>query len=279
MPELPEVETVRRGLAPVMEGARLQTITINRHDVRGGIPMDFSQTLTGASVHEPLIRRGKYIVIPSSHDVAIILHLGMSGRVKIHKPDEVYQPEKHDHAVFTTDQGVTIVYNDARRFGMLYYADLEAWQDNKPFAAMGPEPLGNYWNGAALYDRVQNTSRVSIKAALLDQRVVAGVGNIYACEALYRSRIHPERFAASLSVSEADTLCRSVKDVLNEAIAAGGSTLRDHAQTDGSMGYFQHQFDVYDRAGSVCPRCREACVSRLVQNGRSSFYCKNTQIT
>ena len=280
MPELPEVETVRRGLMPVLSGQSIKHVHIQRYDLRVPVPRDFSGVVTGARIADDLIRRGKYIVIPLNNGQAVVLHLGMSGRCKVFGVDDIYTPEKHDHIVIETEAGARVVYNDARRFGMIYSVPLDKWDTFPPFDKMGMEPLGDEFTADVLLKTLHSKTKTSIKTALLDQRVVAGVGNIYACEALYESRIHPERVASALNKEEAGALVNAIKNVLNKAIAAGGSTLRDHKQTDGSQGYFQHQFDVYDRAGKSCKRCEdtdEKCITRIKQAGRSTFYCVQTQ--
>jgi len=275
MPELPEVETVRRGLISVMEREVVKEITVNRRDLRVAIPDDFEDHISGQKIAK-LLRRGKYIALLTGNDKAVIWHLGMSGSVRIYKSHEKYAAEKHDHVIFTMEQGAKIAFNDPRRFGMMYLTTAAHWEAEKPFCAMGPEPLGNGFNGSALADKLKSKT-IAIKNALLDQKVVAGVGNIYACEALYRTGIHPSRSSKEVTPDECDHLSRAIKDVLNEAIQSGGSSLRDHKMTDGSLAYFQHHFDVYDRAGDTCTKCQTACVERLVQSGRSSFFCSNTQ--
>ena len=280
MPELPEVETVRRGLMPVMCGTVVERVTLNRPDLRVPITQGFGEVLSGVRV-EDLIRRGKYIIGLGGGEHGFVLHLGMSGRVHIYRSQDVYEPGKHDHVIFDMAGGVRIVYSDPRRFGMLYLVPKAGWEDEKPFSAMGPEPLGNGFSGSILFTALKNR-RVAIKNALLDQKVVAGIGNIYACEALFEAGIDPRRLSFSLSETEADRLAGAIRQVLERAIEAGGSTLKDYAQVDGSMGYFQHSFSVYDREGRSCPGCdcdslKTHGVSRIVQSGRSTFYCSARQ--
>lgn len=280
MPELPEVETVRRGLVPAMENKTIQAITLNRTDLRVPIDADFKQRLEGATVKR-LIRRGKYVLVFTEKGDGFVLHLGMSGRVHIYMNADEYIPAKHDHVIWDMSGGTRIVLNDPRRFGMLYLTRAANWENEKPFNGMGPEPLGNAFSGDALYKTLKNR-RGPIKVALLDQRVVSGVGNIYACEALYDCGIHPERPSNSLSEDETVKLAASIRVVLEKAIEAGGSTLKDYAKTDGTLGYFQHSFSVYDRAGESCgaQECvnmNEPCVQKIVQGGRSTFFCKRKQ--
>jgi formamidopyrimidine-DNA glycosylase len=281
MPELPEVETVRLGLSPLMHNNTIQDMIVNRHDMRGGIPADMPQHFKDAKVIGKLMRRGKYIIVPCDNNYAMILHLGMSGRIAIFTPNKPYKFQKHDHVIWHMKCGSKIIMNDSRRFGMVYYESLENWQDQKPFHQMGAEPLDDKWDGSVLFETLKNKKKRSIKSALLDQKVVAGIGNIYACEALYRSHIHPERSVDSMSKEQCSLLTTHIKNVLNEAIVAGGSSLRDHKLTDGSMAYFQNHFDVYDREGETCAQCENQqanpCIERIVQNGRSSFFCSNTQ--
>ena len=274
MPELPEVETVRRGVEPVWVGRRFCDVIVNRFDLRGWIPADFVVRVQGRSV-ERIVRRGKYMVVECDGGVAFVWHLGMSGSVRIYQGANVYEPLKHDHVVFETDNGVTVAFNDPRRFGMMYLVGTD-WEAAEPFSRMGPEPLGNGFSAGVLYERLK-AKRAPIKSALLDQRVVAGLGNIYVCEALYRAGVHPERLSRDVDEGEVAALVGHVRDVLNAAIESGGSSLRDHKMTDGSLAYFQHHFDVYDREGGVCGRCDEVCVERIVQSGRSSFFCSKTQ--
>lgn len=287
MPELPEVETVRRGLVPALEGARITRLEQRRADLRFPLPADLAERLEGARVGE-VRRRAKYLVLPLDTGESLIAHLGMTGRFKVgaHVPgrfEHEADTEKHEHLVLHAEDGAMgparVGFVDARRFG---YWDL-VWTDDlsgcRHFAGMGPEPLGapegEEWDGRALHGALAG-KRTPIKAALLDQRVVAGLGNIYVCEALWRARISPRRQAANVGRAKADALAGHVRDVLIEAIEAGGSTLRDFASAEGSSGYFQHRFDAYGREGAPCPRCA-APIRRIVQSGRSTFYCSRCQ--
>lgn len=283
MPELPEVEVVRRGLEPAMLSKKITSLHVRRRDLRVPVPDRFEAMLEGSMV-QALERRGKYIIghmaAPSSE--SFVLHLGMSGRIRIYTPDQTVETLKHDHVVFMMDDGTHIVFHDPRRFGMLYPVPTISWQSQPPFSLMGPEPLGNGFSGEVLHGALAGR-RISIKAALLDQRVVSGVGNIYACEALYMAGISPERSACDVRLEEADRLAHAIRSVLTDAIEAGGSTLKDYAQTDGKLGYFQHRFSVYDREGRACPEASCVCgesggVRRIVQSGRSTFYCPVRQV-
>ncbi len=281
MPELPEVETVRRGLEPAMLGKEIARVCVARRDLRVLIPEHFEETLCGAQV-QSLQRRGKYMLIHLSNAHSIIWHLGMSGRVTIIAPDQSHNDEKHDHVTIHMQDGTRIIYNDARRFGFMTLTDTARWAEQKPFNTMGPEPLGNDFNGVILAQRLKGR-KAPIKVALLDQKVVVGVGNIYACEALYRAGISPFAQADSITDERAEALVTAIRQILNEAIASGGSSLKDHRQTDGSLGYFQHKFAVYDCEGQCCgaPECAtliaDGCIQRVVQAGRSTFYCPNKQ--
>lgn len=275
MPELPEVETVRIGIEPVLVGRMLEHVAVNRFDLRGGIPKDFAARVSGAVV-ERTERRGKYIFIVFDNGELAVLHLGMSGRIRVYQAADVYGPEKHDHVVLTMQGGVRVVFNDPRRFGMLYLVGVDDIDTVMPFAAMGPEPLGNAFSGAALFEKLAR-KKGPIKSALLDQRVVAGLGNIYVCEALYRTRISPFRVAGQVSAAECDDLAIAIRTVLNEALASGGSSLKDYRRADGELGYFQHQFDVYGREDEACKGC-DVPIIRAVQSGRSSFYCGVCQV-
>lgn len=276
MPELPEVEIVRRGLEQALLQQSIKHVEISRYDLRVPIPPDFATLVAGRRI-EKIQRRGKYIIMIMDGAHAAVWHLGMSGRVYIHPADMVPERLKHDHVVMHAANDTCVVFNDPRRFGMLYLSNASAWEKEKPFVNMGPEPLGNSFNGPVLQERLKGR-RTPIKVALLDQAIVAGVGNIYACEALYEAGINPQRPACDLDTAETDALARAVKLVLERAIAAGGSTLKDYHHTDGTLGYFQYHFSVYDREGDPCPdcSCREK-VQRIVQAGRSTFYCKKRQ--
>lgn len=278
MPELPEVEIVRLGLEPVLKGNVIQACRIYIPALRYPFGDEFCALISGSSVTAAR-RRGKYLLIDLDNRYCLIWHLGMSGRVRIYKPDEAerYEPQKHDHVVFEMRGGAVIVFNDPRRFGFMKLVKQSALEDSAPFRNMGAEPLGNHFNADALAAGIKN-KKTNIKAALLDQNVVAGIGNIYACEALYLAGINPTVLAGSIEKPQIEALARAVRSVLLKAIEAGGSTLKDYRQTDGSLGYFQHMFGVYGRAGQACPDCEcdisaSGGVQRIVQNGRSTFYC------
>lgn len=293
MPELPEVETVRRGLEPALVGQIIAAVELRRPDLRFPLPERFVARLTGRRV-EALSRRAKYLIADLDDGSALIMHLGMSGRFVVEAPgtrpvepgafySEVGRHPQHDHVVFHLGSGARITYNDVRRFGFM---DLVARADlatTGHFRVMGIEPLGNELSGETLA-RLFAGRAAPLKAALLDQRLVAGLGNIYVCEALFRAGLHPQAPAGSLATAtgrpraSAHRLAAIIREVLEEAVAAGGSTLRDFAHADGSLGYFQHRFRVYDREGEPCPTpgCG-APVRRLVQSGRSTFYCERCQ--
>lgn len=285
MPELPEVETVRRGLQPVMEGAVFERVEARRPDLRFPLPEGFVGRLQGQSI-ESLDRRGKYLIAHISSGESLIMHLGMSGRFTIEETGKSRPggfalaqecDPKHDHVVFEMagPRPARITYNDPRRFGFMDIAPPGGLETSRHFAGMGPEPLGNGFSAQALKEALTGKT-APIKAALLDQRVVAGLGNIYVCEALYRAGVSPRRKAASVAGKRSDRLYGEIVAVLREAIEAGGSSLRDFASTDGALGYFQHRFDVYDREGENCRRCDKP-VSRIVQGGRSTFFCAACQ--
>ncbi|MCM8557078.1 bifunctional DNA-formamidopyrimidine glycosylase/DNA-(apurinic or apyrimidinic site) lyase [Sphingomicrobium sediminis] len=270
MPELPEVETTVRGLAPILEGRRLARVELRRPDLRRPFPEGLGQRLTGARVTS-LARRAKYGLVHTDRDDTMIFHLGMSGRWRI-DPDEI---GKHDHLVIETEEGRVVSLNDPRRFGSVDLVATSEWEGFDGFVGMGPEPLGGALSGKILGDRLAGKG-TAIKLALLDQRVVAGLGNIYVCEALYRSGIAPGRTAGSVGKARLDKLAGAIGDVLAEAIEAGGSSLRDFAQPDGELGYFSKSFDVYGREGEECRTCGGK-VKRRVQGGRSTFYCARCQ--
>lgn len=282
MPELPEVETVRAGLAPVMEGHVIARADLRRDGLRWPFPPDMAKRLSGARV-DRLRRRSKYILADLATGETLLAHLGMSGRMQIsgttlgqfHHDNPA--PEKHDHVVFEMDTGARITFNDPRRFGAM---DLFATGDDARhplLAKLGPEPLGNAFHEDYLVAALAG-KKTPVKAALLDQHVVAGLGNIYVCEALHRAGINPRREARRLSAVRVAGLVPVIRSVLQEAIAAGGSSLRDYRQASGELGYFQHTFRVYDREGAECPT--PGCggtIRRIVQSGRSSFYCPRCQ--
>ena len=282
MPELPEVETVRRGLAPAMEGSVIARAQVNRPDLRWPLPPDMAARLTGQTVLA-LRRRSKYILADLGSGETLLVHLGMSGRMTVSgDPLGTFHhahpaPEKHDHVVLDMDNGARITFNDPRRFGAM---DLIATQlaDAHPLLRkLGPEPLGNQFDESYLTEALADRN-TPVKSALLDQRIVAGLGNIYVCEALFRARISPRRRARNIGRRRAEPLVPIIRDVLRDAIAAGGSSLRDFRQAHGELGYFQHRFDVYDREGEPCRTdgC-DGTVKRIVQSGRSSFYCPSCQ--
>jgi formamidopyrimidine-DNA glycosylase len=282
MPELPEVETVRSGLAPVMEGQVIARAQVNRPDLRWPFPPDMAARLTGARVLS-LRRRSKYLLADLDRGETLLVHLGMSGRMLV-SGARVGQfvhdhpaPEKHDHVVIDMAGGARITFNDPRRFGAMDLMATAGAEAHPLLAKLGPEPLGNGFHEAHLAAALAGR-RTPIKAALLDQRIVAGLGNIYVCEALFRAGISPRRLAGSLGHRRIARLTGAIRAVLTEAIAAGGSSLRDYRQADGELGYFQHAFDVYGREGAPCrkPGC-DGRIARLVQSARSSFHCPRCQ--
>ena len=277
MPELPEVETVRLGLSPAMVGARFVSVEQRRPDLRFPLPERFAARLTGRRV-EALSRRAKYLLADLDDGMVLAMHLGMSGSFRIDAgvPGAFHHPRNslpaHDHIVFHLSGGDTVTYNDPRRFGFMDLIPRADLASHKLFARMGIEPLGNELDGAALL-RLFADKKTPLKAALLDQSLVAGLGNIYVCEALHRAGLSPLRLAGTLG-RKAGELAQVIRDVLCEAVEAGGSSLRDHRQADGELGYFQHRFRVYGREGEACPRLDCAgVVERLVQSGRSTFWC------
>jgi formamidopyrimidine-DNA glycosylase len=274
MPELPEVETVRRGLALKMTGRRIVEAELRRPDLRRPFPPMLARTLTGAKIGK-LARRGKYILIELDDNGTLLLHLGMSGRITT-SPGGVPHAT-HDHVVLTLDDGTVVRFNDARRFGLLDYMRRGEESAHPLLADMGPEPLEPGFDGRYLAAKLAG-KMTPIKAALLDQRIVAGLGNIYVCEALYRAGLSPRRLAATVTGTRANKLAAAIRAVLSDAIEAGGSSLRDYVQADGELGYFQHHWAVYGREGEPCPGCTCAeGVQRIVQSGRSTFYCAKKQ--
>jgi formamidopyrimidine-DNA glycosylase len=290
MPELPEVETIRRGLEPVLTGRRFLQVDVRRKDLRVPFPEDLAARLAGRHVHT-LRRRAKYLLLDLDSGETLIVHMGMSGRFTIHHPEFVATPGrfaspapadgrasgKHDHVVFELDSGGRLVFADHRRFGLMLLERTPDLDRHPLFFGLGPEPLDDAFTPALLGSAIEG-KRAPIKAALLDQRVVAGLGNIYVCEALFRARISPRRLAGSVKGERAARLVPAIKAVLEAAIKAGGSTLRDYVRTDGELGDFQHHFAVYDRESRRC--LRKGCtgtVRRIVQSGRSTFFCPRCQ--
>jgi formamidopyrimidine-DNA glycosylase len=296
MPELPEVETVRRGLQPVMEGARFRKVEARRGDLRWPLPKDFVARLEGQTV-EGLGRRAKYLLADLSSGDVLLMHLGMSGSFRVaqehgmHDGNELdesapggYYHDRskdatHDHVVFHMSSGARISFNDPRRFGSMKIVAREKLDQEPLLRALGPEPLGNAFD-AAMLARACRGKKTSLKAALSDQKIVAGLGNIYVCEALHRALVSPKRLASTIATKSgapnerAERLVDAIRTVLEDAIAAGGSSLRDHRRTDGELGLFQHNFRVYDREGTPCPTpgCK-GTIKRIVQTGRSTFFC------
>jgi formamidopyrimidine-DNA glycosylase len=276
MPELPEVETVVRGLRQHLVGRRFREVRLNRADLRTKLPRDLKASLEGRRV-ESVGRRAKYILIHCDDDFVLLIHLGMSGRITVHGPGAGWKQSKHDHVVFTLDDGAIVVFNDARRFGMMDRVAAARLDEHKLLRHLGLEPLGNEFNGPSLAELLKGKN-TSIKAALLDQRIVAGLGNIYVSEALYGAGLSPRRNAGTVRGVRAEALARAIRDTLNRAIAAGGSSLRDYVQASGELGYFQHQWAVYGKEGQKCPSCDCAQgIKRIVQNARSTFYCAKHQ--
>ena len=287
MPELPEVETVRRGLEPVLTGQVIERADIRRPDLRWPFPDRMADRLEGQRI-ELLRRRSKYILADLSGGESLLIHLGMSGRILIHTAGQaprdmaqfVHQHpalEKHDHVVLDLKSGARIVFNDPRRFGAMDLLDTATAETHKLLTVLGPEPLGNAFNSSYLAEKL-NGKRSPIKTALLDQRIVSGLGNIYVCEALHRAQISPKRLAGRIARHRLDRLVPIIQEVLREAIDAGGSSLKDFRQTDGDLGYFQHNFRAYGREGEPCPN--DSCggtIDRIVQSARSTFFCSQCQ--
>jgi len=290
MPELPEVETVRRGLEPAMEGARFAKVEVHRGDLRWPLPADFAKRLEGTTV-TGMGRRAKYLLADLSSGDVLVMHLGMSGSFRVSHAGQERAPGNyhherpkhaaHDHVVFHMSNGATVTFNDPRRFGSMKLVPRAKLEQEPLLRSIGPEPLGNEFD-AAMLAKACAGKKTSLKAALSDQRVVAGLGNIYVCEALFRARLSPKRRASTIADrngkpnGRAAALVEAIKTVLHDAIKAGGSSLRDHRRADGSLGDFQHNFQVYDCEGKPCPSCKGK-VKRVVQTGRSTFYCPSCQ--
>jgi formamidopyrimidine-DNA glycosylase len=283
MPELPEVETVKTGLQPALEGRRFTHVETRRGDLRIPFPKGFAKRLTGRKVVR-LRRRAKYILADLDGGETLVIHLGMSGRMTVfaknksqklgqfHYDAVPEEPEKHDHVIFDTDAPARVVFNDHRRFGLMTLVKTDKLESDKLFKDVGVEPLSGDFDAAFLKEALKG-KKTPIKSALLDQRLIAGLGNIYVCEALWRAKISPRRRAARVKPDEIAPLVKAIKDVLQEAIKAGGSSLRDHKQVHGELGYFQHHFAVYGREKKLCQRADDGIIKRIVQSGRSSFYC------
>ncbi|WP_336287747.1 bifunctional DNA-formamidopyrimidine glycosylase/DNA-(apurinic or apyrimidinic site) lyase [Bartonella sp. CB60] len=290
MPELPEVETVRCGLDPVLTGAKIVSVTLNRQNLRFPFPEAFSERLVGRVILE-LGRRAKYLLFHLSQDETILSHLGMSGSWRIE--DKILGKESffmgklvaHDHCIMDVQakngKVYRLIYNDSRRFGFMLLVGTKELYEHPLLKKLGPEPMSNVFSGSYLQKAFLN-KKISLKGVLLDQSIVAGLGNIYVCEALWRSRLSPQRGAFTLALKTvrarefADSLAQNIRDVIAEAILSGGSSLRDYMHVDGSLGYFQHAFSVYGREGKECLQCRTPIV-RILQSGRSSFYCPQCQ--
>ncbi|MBL4596710.1 MAG: bifunctional DNA-formamidopyrimidine glycosylase/DNA-(apurinic or apyrimidinic site) lyase [Robiginitomaculum sp.] len=275
MPELPEVETVRAGLAPVFEGNQISKVFVGRPNLRFAFPDRFAERLTGAKV-ETLGRRAKYLLFGLSTGETLLSHLGMSGSFLALAPTEtrpVNAKSKHDHVVFEMINGATVIYNDPRRFGFMDLIVTDQLEGSKFLKDLGPEPTGNSLSADDIAQKCKRRAG-PIKSALLDQKMIAGLGNIYVCEALFRAKIHPTTRACDLSLAQIENLVGHIRDIIHQAILAGGSTLKDFSATDGELGYFQHQFEVYGRATSPClaTNCT-GTIERIVQSGRSSFFC------
>jgi len=275
MPELPEVETVRRGLEKRLLGQRVAYAEARRQTLRIPLPENFVARITGRRF-ERLERRGKYILAYLDDGAVLIVHLGMSGRFTLGAAGDL--PDgPHDHVVFRMEDGTVATYNDPRRFGLMTLCLDSEVDDHRLLASMGADPLGNMFNGPYLASQLAG-KRSPIKAALLDQKTVAGLGNIYVCEALYGAGISPRRSAHTVQGERAERLVATIRKVLDSALQAGGSSLRDYVQASGELGYFQHQFSVYGREGEPCPTCDcKQSVKRIVQSGRSTFYCAKRQ--
>jgi formamidopyrimidine-DNA glycosylase len=289
MPELPEVETVRMGLKPVLEGHRFTQVETRRDDLRVPFPKDFAKRLSGRRIKK-LRRRAKYLLADLDGGETLVVHLGMSGRMSVYAEGRarklgnyVYDSApaeagrgKHDHVVMETDAPARIVFTDHRRFGLMLLIATDKLDAHPLFHGLGVEPLSDEFDTAYL-KRALAGKKTPVKSALLDQRVIAGLGNIYVCEALFRAKISPKRLAKNVAAKSLPALVRAIQTVLREAVAEGGSSLRDHKRVDGELGSFQHRFAVYDREGKPCPGKCGGTIKRIVQSGRSTFYCPKCQ--
>ena len=277
MPELPEVETVKRGLEPVMQGFKFERVTLNRLNLRFPFDKNFISRIQG-KILTSLIRRGKFLKATLSSNDVLYMHLGMSGRFSIdndltalYNSNNSTNP-KHNHVIFEMSNGVVVTYNDPRRFGFM---ELIAPGEPSRLDKMGPEPLDNMFNAPYLFNKLSG-KKSAIKSALLDQSIIGGLGNIYVCEAIFKAKISPKRLAGSLTIKETEILVSEIKGVIKKAIEAGGSSLKDFASVNGNLGYFQHSFEVYGQEKKPCVVC-ETPIERIIQSGRSSFYCKACQ--
>jgi formamidopyrimidine-DNA glycosylase len=276
MPELPEVETVVRGLKPRIEGKRLLRLTLRRPDLRRAIPKGLAAKVEGRRVSR-VDRRAKYILLHLDDDGVLIVHLGMSGRLTLGDAAHPAPPQPHDHALMVFEDAIELRFNDPRRFGLIDYARADELPRHHLFRHLGPEPLAADFDGETLAQSLAG-KKTPIKSALLDQRVVVGIGNIYACESLYWAGLSPARLARTVQGERAARLIETIKRVLNHAISAGGSSLRDYVSASGELGNFQRHFAVYDREGERCPGCDcRTAIKRIVQSGRSTFYCAKRQ--
>ncbi|PCI33166.1 MAG: DNA-formamidopyrimidine glycosylase [Alphaproteobacteria bacterium] len=279
MPELPEVETVKKGIIPLLEGRQLFRVIQRRDTLRIPLPDNFAARLTGRTV-ERITRRAKYLLLHLDGGESLICHLGMSGKMTLKAAADRTVPdvfEKHDHIILETDAHDLVIYNDPRRFGLMTLCPTDELDQHRLFRDMGPEPLGNEFNGEYLLKKLEKR-RSPIKNVLLDQRVVVGLGNIYVCEALFVAGMSPEKKACDLDAEEAEKMVPIIRDILLRAIEAGGSTLKDYARVDGELGYFQHEFKVYGREGEPCVNATcDSKIKRLIQSNRSTFYCPSCQ--
>jgi len=275
MPELPEVETVRLGLRPILEGKKIKSLVLRRRNLRIPFPRNLKKIVTGSFIVR-LGRRAKYLLIYLQNDHIIIVHLGMSGHMKILE-NNIPKPGKHDHVDFCLSNGNVVRFNDPRRFGLISLSTKDGFETHKLIKNIGPDPLGDKFNHIDLATGLTNR-RASIKAALLNQKIVGGLGNIYVNESLFRSGIAPMRLAKSLSLIEAQKLTNAIQSVLREALKAGGSSLNDYMQPDGKLGYFQNKFKVYGKEDTLCSGCSDMIIKKIIQSGRSTFYCPLCQV-
>lgn len=279
MPELPEVETVRRGLEPVMTGQKIEDIILHRADLRVPFPKNMASILKGLRIKR-LSRRAKYLMIHMDGGKIMVVHLGMSGQMTSVKSLKTYERLKHDHMIISFKNGGGVVFNDARRFGLVYLIDEVDAPSHIAFHHLGPEPLSNEFSGPVLQEKLKKRT-IAIKPAIMDQETVVGVGNIYASEALHDAGVSPLKKSSDLKAPQAERLVASIRKVLNSAIEAGGSTLKDYRKSDGTLGCFQHRFSVYDREGEPCAICaangKKSYIHKIVQAGRATYYCPKCQ--